>query len=138
MPKEFDQEATIYIWKNASLLEAITNKHFGHTSVGISGTYFSNKGDGDIKTHVSWWPGSPNKDYAEDKKLEMSDSTREKLEKGVFQPREGQKYNQTRQEWEQSADEKVRLPGLHATGVYFGIGLPDRAVVAQVEEWKPL
>src|SRR6185295_10885422 len=77
----------------------------------------------DMQEHMSWWPGSPNKSYGEDKQLELSDKAREKLVKGEYKPREGQKFNEARGEWEQSATDKVRLPGFGATGCYFGLGL---------------
>ncbi len=124
MAKDYDQEITVYIWQNAPLLKAASSGHFGHASLAIKGfPVVSGKKWPEISEHMSWWPGEPNEDYGEDKKLELSDKVREKLEKGEYKPRKGQRYNEARGEWEQSATDKVRLPGLGATGCYFGLGL---------------
>lgn len=132
MAKDYDQEVTVYIWKNAPLLEAASSGHFGHASLGIKGFIMKNGGKvAGLEQHLSWWPGSPNKSYGKDKKLELSDTAREGLKKGEFQPREGQKYNDERKQWEQSATDKVRLPGFCATGSYFGLGL------LQLARWWP-
>lgn len=103
--------------------------------------------------YVSWWPkadpegeerrfgwktGVANRTYHEDRKSELKPKTRQALAQGKFEARGKQKYakpiylpESERLEnsksnpdgWGQSADEKVRLPGLGNADVVFGLDI---------------
>ena len=137
--RDFDREAVVYVWRYKG------PNHPGHASVKLSGLP---EVDGYRKSYISWWPArgvdgkgdfftsqksGRNWNYHRDMYNEMKPGTRRNLDKGTFQPRHGQRmvlqYETGSEEWGQEADEKIRIPGMGAAGVLFGLDL------ARIHRW---
>ncbi len=147
--REFDREVTVYVWRFLHI------RHVGHAAVKLRGSTMAEN------AYVSWWPededakkGTPgyqqrefHSSYKQDMQTEISSRTQERLENETYQPRTRQEQlrdgtYQTRGQrrvtidgedvWGKDADEKIKLPGLGAAGVHFGLDL------ARMAEWWSL
>ena len=140
---EFAQEIVVRVWRDVKKLGILPTGHFGHVSISLAGRQFGRK------VYISWWPGegagkgdafrrqagAAVASHRMDMASEMSSSTREGLEDGTFTPRRGQRQMTVYDEesglsvetWGQEPDAKVRLPGLGASGVYWGLSMTRMA-----------
>lgn len=130
----FEHEALVYIWR-------LSFGRTGHAALKLKSPRLHNASNGKNQCYVSWWPngagkvtgwrtGQAHRTYQQDRREELKPETREALAGNRFQPRGLQKFAGSFQGpqsdpngWGQSAESKVRLPGLGSQGVVFGLDL---------------
>jgi hypothetical protein len=134
---DFSEQVTVRVWKNVKKAGIIPTGHFGHAAITIKGPSVLGG-----KVHISWWPeeagksdafkqqegiAMPNKNL--DAASELSPHVQEGLRDKSMKPRPNQYsfHFQGETLWGVRPDVKVHLPGLGASGCYWGLSLPRMA-----------